>query len=70
MEKRLIGVEEAKVYLGIPKGTIYNLVSQRRIPFVKIGRRTLFDLQEINRWIVENARKEEDFEKDRSLIIR
>ncbi len=70
MEKRLIGVEEVRVYLGIPKGSIYNLVSQRRIPFVKIGRRTLFDLQEINRWIVENARKEEDFEKDRSLIIR
>lgn len=67
MEKRLIGVKEIEVYLGIPKGTIYNLVSQRRIPFVKIGRRTLFDLSEINRWITENTEKERDFG---SLSIR
>jgi len=67
MEKRLIGVKEAETYLRIPKGTIYNLVSQRRIPFVKVGRRTLFDLLEINRWITANTEKERDFG---SLSIR
>ena len=31
--------------------TIYIWVSQRRIPFVKVGRRTLFDPKDIKAWI-------------------
>jgi len=31
------------------------MVSQRRIPFVKMGRLTKFDLKEIDAWIERNS---------------
>jgi excisionase family DNA binding protein len=41
--KGLLTVEEAANRLGISKCSLRNWVSQRRIPYVKIGRRTLFN---------------------------
>jgi excisionase family DNA binding protein len=62
MNRRLLSVTELSEYLGLPKNTIYCWVSQRRIPFVKCGRLTRFDLQKIEKWIEENSVKEEKFE--------
>jgi len=47
----LVNVEELSRILSISVGSIYNLVSRRRIPFVKIGRRIRFDLGDISRWV-------------------
>lgn len=33
-------IKEASLYIGLQVDTIYRMVSQRRIPFVKVGRRT------------------------------
>ena len=30
------------------------MVSERRIPFVKVGRRTMFDLRLIDNWLDDN----------------
>ncbi len=54
MERRLINVDELAQYLGVKKSTLYSWVSQRRIPFVKCGRLTKFDLRNIDKWIEEN----------------
>jgi len=62
VDRRLLNVEELSEYLGLPKNTIYSWVSQRRIPFVKCGRLTRFDLQKIEKWIEENSIQEERFE--------
>ncbi|MFH1415079.1 MAG: helix-turn-helix domain-containing protein [Elusimicrobiota bacterium] len=45
-------------YLKIKKNTIYIWVSQKRVPYVKIGRRTVFLKREIDRWLRENLVKE------------
>jgi len=37
--------------------TIYNMVSQRRIPFRKAGRQLRFDLREIEAWTKACAEK-------------
>lgn len=42
-EKKLIDINELSRRLSIPKGTIYNWVYLRRIPFVKAGRCLRFD---------------------------
>lgn len=55
MKKRLVGVQELAEMLGIPKGTIYNWKSQQRIPFVKLGGRTMFDLDRIDKWLAEQS---------------
>ncbi len=48
---RLIGVEQAEVYLGIKKSTLYAWAGRRVIPSVKMGRRLLFDLRDLDRMI-------------------
>lgn len=45
----LIGINELSRRVSIPKGTLYNLVYLRRIPFVKRGRSLRFDPQEVVR---------------------
>ena len=37
--------------------TLYTMVSQRRIPYVKMGRLTKFDREEIDKWIASHAVK-------------
>lgn len=45
--QRLIDINELSRLLSIPRGTLYNLVYLRRIPFVKIGRSLRFDPDEV-----------------------
>ena len=54
---RLFSVREAATYLGLSPYTLYTMVSQRRIPFVKMGRLTKFDRVEIDKWIVAHSVK-------------
>jgi len=64
--RRLINVRESSEHLDLSVNTIYSLVSKRRIPFVKMGRLTKFDLEKIDDWIKENSVKEEKFEQMKS----
>ncbi|WP_173051504.1 excisionase family DNA-binding protein [Nitrospira sp. KM1] len=41
--------------IGISVHTLYTMVSQRRIPFVKVGRLTKFDRQALDNWIEEHT---------------
>jgi len=61
MNRRLLNVEELSEYIGLSTSTIYSWVSQRRIPFVKCGRLTKFDLQRIDEWIEESSVEEKKF---------
>jgi len=61
MNRRLLNVEELSEYIGLSTSTIYSWVSQRRIPFVKCGRLTKFDLQRIDEWIEESSVGEKKF---------
>jgi len=62
VERRLVGVEEVAHMLDMSKDTIYKWACQRKIPSVKCGRLTKFDLQEIDNWIKCNSRKEKRFD--------
>ena len=39
----------------VPRSTVYEPARARRIPFVKVGRRTLFDPQALTEWIGEQT---------------
>ena len=58
MSARLISVKELSGVLGLSVHTLYCWVSQRRIPYVKCGRLTRFDMSEIERWLEDNSVKE------------
>ena len=47
----LIGIDELAALLRIHKGTIYNWVYRRKIPYVKVGRLVRFDLAEITKYL-------------------
>ena len=43
----LVSIDELSRLLSIPKGTLYNWVYLRRIPFFKAGRSLRFDPREV-----------------------
>ncbi len=56
-DKQLLTVEEAAKYLGVQKSTIYSWAWRRKIPSVKMGRRRLFDQEDLDR-IIEAGKRE------------
>jgi len=57
-KKRLISVAEAAKYFGVQKSTIYSWAWRRKIPSVKMGRRLLFDQEDLDRMIEAGKRQE------------
>lgn len=51
IKKKYMNVIECAEYLGLQPCTIYKYVSLRIIPHYKIGRRLLFDVEEIDTWV-------------------
>ncbi len=49
--KRLVHIQRAADYLGLSVHTVYTMVSQRRIPYAKVGRLVKFDLVLLDAWI-------------------
>jgi excisionase family DNA binding protein len=54
----LIDINELSRRISIPKGTIYNWVYLKRIPFVKAGRSLRFDPDEVIRPMPHCAKSE------------
>ncbi len=57
MTCRLLNIKEVSDYTGLSVHTLYTMVSQRRIPFVKMGRLTKFDREELDKWIAGHSVK-------------
>lgn len=55
--KRLISIDELSEYIGFPKGTLYNWVSERKIECIKLGKHLRFDKEVINQWIEKNRQQ-------------
>ncbi len=53
--RKLIDVAEAAHYTGLSVHTVYTMVSQRRIPYVKVGRLVKFDVPMLDAWIKKNT---------------
>ena len=49
--QRLMTASEVAELLRVPRSTVYELARRRRIPFLKVGRRTLFARQTLLAWI-------------------
>ncbi len=51
----LINVQEVAQRLNMAVTTIYKMVNQRRIPYVKIGGALKFNLAQVERWVQEQT---------------
>lgn len=55
IKPRLVTIHEAAVYTGLAVDTLYKMVNQRRIPFVKVGRLVKFDIGMLDDWIQQHT---------------
>lgn len=53
--RRLLSIQEVATYTGLSVHTLYTMVSQRRIPYVKLGRLTKFDVRTLDAWIEKRS---------------
>ncbi len=50
-----VTVKQLAEMMGLNESAIYQLTSQKRIPHVKIGRRVLFPVEVVRKWLEEHA---------------
>tara|TARA_B100000315_G_C14538601_1_gene569672 strand:- start:352 stop:570 length:219 start_codon:yes stop_codon:yes gene_type:complete len=48
MNKRYCSIKDISQYTSLPTTTLYEWAAQRRIASIKIGRRVLFDIHDID----------------------
>lgn len=51
MERKYLSPKELSEFTGISIHTIYSWVSQKKIPFIKVGRLVKFEIDEIREWL-------------------
>jgi excisionase family DNA binding protein len=52
--ERLLNIDQVSDILSLRKTTLYEWVEMRRIPFVRLGKRILFDPNDIRGFIEQN----------------
>ena len=54
LSEPLLTADEVAALLRVPRSTVYELTRSRRLPFIKVGRRTLFVRLDLDDWVTEN----------------
>ena len=63
MNKRYCSIKEVSEYTSLPATTLYEWAAQKRIPSIKIGRRVLFDLKDIDNLMLKLKRAGNDIQE-------
>ncbi len=69
MTKRYANIKEVSEYTSLPVKTLYEWASIGKIPSIKLGRRVLFDLQDIDQIMANLKRSYLQHEKTANKII-
>ena len=67
--KRYVNIKVVSGYTSLPTATLYEWASQGKIPSIKIGRRVLFDLQDIDKMMESMKRTCNKEEKIANKIL-
>ncbi len=59
-DRKFLDIPMVSDYLHLSKSSIYKMVSGKTIPYRKIGTRTLFVTEEIDNWVLNNGRMEDE----------
>ena len=63
MDKKLVGIRELANMLAIDRSYVYWMVLHDSIPFEKVGKRTMFDVEKIQKWTEETKGWDKQFWK-------
>ena len=67
--KRYVNIKVVSGYTSLPTATLYEWASQGKIPSIKIGRRVLFDLQDIDKVMARLKRTNNQCDKIANKIV-
>ena len=59
--RRLITAKEASQYLSLSTDTVYRMAALKRLPYLKIGDRVLFDVKALDHWIEKHTIREKEW---------
>ena len=62
--RRLITAKEASQYLSLSTDTVYRMASLKKLPYLKIGDRVLFDVKALDHWVERHMVREKEWKKD------
>lgn len=58
--RRLITAKEASQYMSLSTDTIYRMASLKKLPYLKIGDRVLFDVKALDQWVERHMVREKE----------
>ncbi len=67
--ERYVDIKAVSMYTSLAESTIYEWAGQGKIPSIKIGRRVLFDLKDIDKLMASLKRTNNQEEKTVNKII-
>jgi excisionase family DNA binding protein len=62
--RRLITVKEASQFLSLSTDTVYRMASLKKLPYIKIGDRVLFDVKALDHWVERHLIREKEGKKE------
>jgi excisionase family DNA binding protein len=62
--RRLITAKEASQYLSLSTDTVYRMASLKKLPYLKIGDRVLFDVKALDHWVERHIIREKEWKKE------
>jgi excisionase family DNA binding protein len=62
--RRLITAKEASQYLSLSTDTVYRMASLKKLPYLKIGDRVLFDVKALDHWVERHMIREKEWKKE------
>jgi excisionase family DNA binding protein len=62
--RRLITAKEASQYLSLSTDTVYRMASLKKLPYLKVGDRVLFDVKALDHWVERHMIREKEGKKD------
>ncbi len=62
--RRLITAKEASQFLSLSTDTIYRMASLKKLPYLKIGDRVLFDIKALDQWIEKHMIREKEWKRE------
>ena len=62
--RRLITAKEASQYLSLSSDTVYRMASLKKLPYLKIGDRVLFDVKALDHWIEKHMIREKEWKRE------
>lgn len=62
--RRLITAKEASQYLSLSTDTVYRMAALKKLPYLKIGDRVLFDVKALDHWVEKHMIREKEWKKE------